>query len=212
MSSLFSTENIVFVLMSFEGPDKYSLVGGLGTRIMELARVISEENYKVHTFFVGDPYLPENTTIGNITYHRKCKNISSESSGIYDREAEKIGLKNVKAIHGRAEDLARKPEYREQFDLCVSRAVANLSTLSEYCIPFIHRDGIFIPYKSGTIEEEIQNSEKALRILKGKIEKVCSYSLPENAGERTFIIIRKEGETPKKFPRKAGLPSKEPIT
>ncbi len=90
MSSLFSTENIVFVLMSFEGPDKYSLVGGLGTRIMELARVISEENYKVHTFFVGDPYLPENTTIGNITYHRKCKNISSESSGIYDREKEKI--------------------------------------------------------------------------------------------------------------------------
>ena len=75
MSSLFSTENIVFVLMSFEGPDKYSLVGGLGTRIMELARVISEENYKVHTFFVGDPYLPETTNIGNTTFYRKCRNI-----------------------------------------------------------------------------------------------------------------------------------------
>ena len=90
MSSLFSTENIVFVLMSFEGPDKYSLVGGLGTRIMELARVISEENYKVHTFFVGDPYLPENTSIGNINFYRQCQNISRESSGIYDREKDKI--------------------------------------------------------------------------------------------------------------------------
>ena len=126
-------------------------------------------------------------------------------------ETEKLGLKNVNAIHGRAEDLARNLEYREQFDLCVSRAVANLSTLSEYCIPFIHISGFFIPYKSGIVEEEVQMSAKAMQIFKSKIEDIVHYSLPENAGERTLLLIRKEGPTPKKYPRKAGLPSKEPI-
>ena len=126
-------------------------------------------------------------------------------------ETEKLGLKNVNAVHGRAEDLAKEPEYREVFDLCVSRAVANLSTLSEYCIPFIHNGGFFIPYKSGNVEEEIKMSAKAMQIFKSKIEKVFQYSLPENAGERTLLLIKKEGSIPKKYPRKAGLPSKEPI-
>ena len=126
-------------------------------------------------------------------------------------EAQKLGLKNISAVHGRAEDLARDPEFREKFDFCVSRAVANLSTLAEYCIPFIHIDGFFIPYKSGNIEQEIGKSGKALQILKGTIEKICHYSLPEDAGERTLVVIRKEGQTPKKYPRKAGLPSKDPI-
>ena len=126
-------------------------------------------------------------------------------------EAKILGLKNINAVHGRAEDLARNPEFREKFDICVSRAVANLSTLAEYCIPFIHIDGFFIPYKSGNVEEEIGKSEKALQILKGTIERICHYSLPEDAGERTLVFIRKDGKTPKKYPRKAGLPSKEPI-
>ena len=126
-------------------------------------------------------------------------------------ETGKLGLKNINAIHGRAEDLARNLDFREKFDLCVSRAVANLSTLAEYCIPFIHINGFFIPYKSGNVEEEIGRSGKALQVLKGTIEKICHYSLPEDAGERTLIVIRKEEQTPKKYPRKAGLPSKEPI-
>ena len=126
-------------------------------------------------------------------------------------ETDKLGLRNVSAVHGRAEDLARDPEFREKFDLCVSRAVANLSTLTEYCIPFIHNRGFFIPYKSGNVDEEIEKSEKALQILKGTVERICHYSLPEDAGERTLVMIRKEGQTPKKYPRKAGLPSKEPI-
>ncbi len=126
-------------------------------------------------------------------------------------ESEKLGLTNINAVHGRAEDLARNPEFREKYDLCISRAVANLSTLAEYCIPFIHINGCFIPYKSGNVEEEIEKSEKALQILKGNLERICHYSLPEDAGERTLVIIRKQGQTPKKYPRKAGLPSKEPI-
>ena len=126
-------------------------------------------------------------------------------------ETERLGLRNIHAVHGRAEDLARNPVFREKFDLCVSRAVANLSTLAEYCIPFIHNNGFFIPYKSGNVEEEIRQSEKALKVLKGKLEELYRYTLPEDAGERTLVLIRKDGETPKKYPRKAGLPSKEPI-
>ena len=126
-------------------------------------------------------------------------------------ETEKLGLKNVNAVHGRAEDLAKDQSYREGFDLCVSRAVANLSTLSEYCIPFIHINGFFIPYKSGNVEDEILQSSRALKILKSKMEKTIHYSLPEGAGERTLLLIKKEDTTPKKYPRKAGLPSKEPI-
>ena len=126
-------------------------------------------------------------------------------------ETEKLGLKNVNAVHSRAEDLAKDQSYREGFDLCVSRAVANLSTLSEYCIPFIHINGFFIPYKSGNVEDEILQSSRALKILKGKMEKTIHYSLPEGAGERTLLMIKKEDTTPKKYPRKAGRPSKEPI-
>ena len=127
-------------------------------------------------------------------------------------ETEKLGLKNINAVHGRAEDLARNPEFRDNYDICVSRAVANLSTLTEYCLPFIHIGGFFIPYKSGNVEEEIDKSVKALQVLKGKVERIFHYSLPEDAGERTLIKIRKEGQTPNKYPRRAGLPSKEPIS
>ena len=112
-------------------------------------------------------------------------------------ETEKLGLKNVNAVHSRAEELAKDQSYREGFDLCVSRAVANLSTLSEYCIPFIHINGFFIPYKSGNVEDEILQSSRALKILKGKMEKTIHYSLPEGAGERTLLLIKKEDTTPK---------------
>ena len=129
-----------------------------------------------------------------------------------EEECGKLGLRNVTAIHGRAEDLARKQEYREQFDLCVSRAVANLSTLSEYCIPFVKEGGFFIPYKSGEIRQEADNARTALKLLGGTFEEEIRFSLPEEEGERTLLKIRKTGLTPKKFPRKAGLPSKEPLS
>ena len=129
-----------------------------------------------------------------------------------EEECGKLGIENVTAIHGRAEDLARKPEYRERFDLCVSRAVANLSTLSEYCLPFVKEGGYFIPYKSGEIRQEAENARTALKLLGGTLEKEIRFSLPEEEGERTLLKIRKTGLTPKKFPRKAGLPSKEPLS
>jgi 16S rRNA (guanine527-N7)-methyltransferase len=122
-----------------------------------------------------------------------------------------LDLKNITAIHGRAEDYARQKNYRENFDLCVSRAVAGLSTLSEYCIPFVKPYGCFISYKSGKIEEELEKSGKAVRILGGRIENQIKFYLADQNIERSFVIIRKERNTPKKYPRKAGLPSKEPI-
>ena len=100
---------------------------------------------------------------------------------------------------------------RETFDLCVSRAVANLSTLSEYCIPFVKRNGLFISYKSEKIMEEYENAKSAIRLLGGRYENQIEFYLPESDIYRNLFLIRKEKLTPSKFPRKAGLPSKDPI-
>ncbi len=125
---------------------------------------------------------------------------------------EELGLEDVVTLHGRAEDYARKEEYREQFDLCVSRAVANLSTLSEYCLPYVKKGGLFIPYKSGNIDAELKQSEKAISILGGKLKDTVKFELPGTEIGRSFVKIGKVKNTGKKFPRKAGLPSKEPIS
>lgn len=124
---------------------------------------------------------------------------------------EKLGLSKIRTIHGRAEDYAKQKEYREQFDLCVSRAVANLSTLSEYCLPYVKIGGRFIPYKSGKIDEEVKQAEKAVKILGGKIMDVVKFQLGDTDMERSFVLIDKKVATGKKYPRKAGLPAKEPI-
>jgi len=122
-----------------------------------------------------------------------------------------LGLENIETIHGRAEDFAKKADYRENFDLCVSRAVANLATLSEYCIPYVRKDGMFVPYKSGEIDEELEQSKKAVHVLGGKIIDVVKFQLPGSDIGRSFVKIKKLQNTAKKYPRKAGLPSKEPI-
>jgi len=123
----------------------------------------------------------------------------------------KLDLREIHTIHGRAEEYARKPEYREQFDLCVSRAVANLSVLSEYCIPYIRIGGIFVPYKSGEIDEEVAASRKAVDILGGQIDHVEKFQLPDTDIHRSFVFINKIKNTQKKYPRKAGTPAKEPL-
>ena len=122
-----------------------------------------------------------------------------------------LGLTEIRTIHGRAEEYARKEEYREQFDLCVSRAVANLSTLSEYCLPYIQVGGIFVPYKSGEIDDEVEHSKKAVMILGGNIKDVMKFELPGTDIHRSFVLIHKEQHTQKKYPRKAGIPAKEPL-
>ncbi len=124
---------------------------------------------------------------------------------------EMLGLTKINTVHGRAEDYAKQKEYRESFDFCVSRAVANLSTLSEYCIPFVKQGGCFISYKSGNVDQELIQAEKAVKILGGQREEVVRFSLADTDMDRSFVVIRKAKPTPKKYPRKAGLPSKEPL-
>lgn len=117
----------------------------------------------------------------------------------------------IDAFHGRAEDFAGKKEYREGFDLCVSRAVANLSTLSEYCLPFVKKEGYFISYKSEKIAEELADAGKAIDILGGSFTKQEMFSLPSSDISRCLLLIKKIKHTPSRYPRKSGLPSKEPI-
>jgi len=123
----------------------------------------------------------------------------------------KLKLTNIIAIHGRAEDFGQNLEYRESFDLCVSRAVAKLSLLSEYCIPYVKTGGYFIPYKSGHIIEELDSAKNALEILGAVIENTKELMLPFSDIERTLVVIHKTDETPKKYPRRAGKPSKAPL-
>ncbi len=122
-----------------------------------------------------------------------------------------LELEDIHTIHGRAEDFARQTDYREQFDLCVSRAVANLSTLSEYCIPYVKVGGFFVSYKSGDVQDELANAKTAVSVLGGTQNKPIIFQLPGSDISRSFIKIKKIKPTGKKFPRKAGLPSKEPI-
>lgn len=122
-----------------------------------------------------------------------------------------LELKNIEAIHGRAEDYARQEKYREKYDVCVSRAVANLSTLSEYSLPFVKIGGYFISYKAENIEEEIEKSKNVVILLGGDINEVVKFSLPDTDIKRALIIIKKEKPTNKKYPRRSGIPSKEPL-
>lgn len=122
---------------------------------------------------------------------------------------ERLGLKKINAVHARAEELGKNKDYREKFDLCVSRAVANLASLSEYCIPFVNEGGMFISYKSGEIEDEVEQSKKAVSILGGSISQVYKFDLYEQ--KRSFVLIQKKKKTPKAYPRKAGTPTKLPL-
>ena len=128
-----------------------------------------------------------------------------------DEVISQLSLKGVTTIHGRAEDGGRNPKLREQFDVSVSRAVADLAVLSEYNLPFVKIGGYFVAYKSGDVDAEVEKSKKAVSILGGVIEKVDKFTLPETDIERSLVYIKKIKSTGKKYPRKAGLPSKEPL-
>lgn len=124
---------------------------------------------------------------------------------------DQIGLSGISAIHGRAEDYAKPDKLREHFDVCVSRAVANLSTLSEYCLPYVKKGGFFVSYKSEKVQEESEKAKRAIQILGGEVYKQEEFTLPDSDIYRNLFVIKKVDITPKKYPRKAGLPSKESI-
>ena len=122
-----------------------------------------------------------------------------------------LGIKNITLVHGRAEDAARTKEHREKYDLCVSRAVSNLATLSEYCLPFIKVGGYLLAYKGPGAEEEVKEASKALKILGGSLVDIRETSMEEYGLDHKILVIKKEKNTPKAYPRKAGTPLKEPL-
>lgn len=128
-----------------------------------------------------------------------------------NRVIELLDLKKITAVHARAEEAARKAEYREQFDFCVSRAVARLATLSEFCIPFVKPGGYFISYKAGDCLEECNEAKKAISVLGGKLISAKEALLPDTEIARTFVMIQKEKNTPEKYPRGQGKPVKQPL-
>lgn len=122
-----------------------------------------------------------------------------------------LGLTKITAVHGRAEETALKPEYREKYDFCVSRAVARLVSLAEFCLPFVKQGGYFVPYKSGEIQVELQEAKFAVRELGGEIINTQEFQLPNSDIHRTLIQIKKIKQTPKKYPRAGGKPLKQPL-
>jgi len=130
---------------------------------------------------------------------------------IIDELAEELGIKNITLVHGRAEDAARAKEHREKYDLCVSRAVSNLATLSEYCLPFIKVGGYLLAYKGPGAEEEVKEAAKALKTLGGSLVDIRETSMEEYGLDHRILVIKKVRNTPKAYPRKAGTPLKEPL-
>ena len=124
---------------------------------------------------------------------------------------EALELDEVTAIHGRAEEAGRNKKYREKFDLCVSRAVAHLSVLSEYCIPLVREAGDFISYKSGNVQEELKEAQGAVKLLGGSLRDKVDFKVPNSDMSRSLIRIEKKHATPGKYPRKSGTPGKSPL-
>ena len=128
-----------------------------------------------------------------------------------DEVINQLGLTDINTIHGRAEDFAKPDKLREKYDLCVSRAVANLSTLSEYCLPFVKLGGSFISYKSEKLSEELESAKKAIFVLGGKFNNQIDFTLDDGKIYRNLVVINKLQKTPKQYHRKAGTASKSPI-
>jgi 16S rRNA (guanine527-N7)-methyltransferase len=196
--------NLTRIVEFNEVVEKHFVDSMMGAAYLDMSGIASVIDIGTGAGFPGIPL--------KILYpHIKLTMIDSVSKKIsfINEAAEKISLENVKALHVRAEDLARDPMYREKYDLCVSRAVANLSTLSEYALPFVKVGGVFLAYKSDQCEEEIKSSKNAVSMLGGEFGKINQFSI--FGFGRTIIEIRKVKKTMRTYPRKAGVPSKKPL-
>ncbi|NYF25544.1 16S rRNA (guanine(527)-N(7))-methyltransferase RsmG [Sporosarcina sp. JAI121] len=125
--------------------------------------------------------------------------------------AEELQLENVHFVHARAEDFGQNPKYREKFDIVTARAVARLSVLAELCVPLVKKGGIFIAMKGSAADDELGDAKKALSVLGATIKEEHSFTLPMEDSERNIFVFDKEKVTPKKYPRKPGVPNKSPI-
>lgn len=130
---------------------------------------------------------------------------------IIEELCQEAGIANVTTVHARAEELARNTNYRERYDLCVSRAVANMAVLAEYCLPFIKPGGYLFAYKGSEAEAEVRQASGAISLLGGKAEEIREGNLREFGIDHKVVVIKKVSNTPSKYPRKPGTPTKEPL-
>ena len=147
----------------------------------------------------------------DIWHHAELGYKEVRTAGKYCEWMKKLGLENVDCVHMRAEDGGADKNLRESFDLCISRAVANLAVLSEYCLPFVRVGGTFISMKGPDVEEEVNEAKKAIKVLGGEIKAIKKMEIPETDIVHSLIFIEKVKPTPSKYPRKAGKAKKEPI-
>ena len=198
--------NLTAITQPMEVVEKHYLDSLLVVHHVDLSRAISVLDMGTGAGFPG---IPLKIVFPHL--HVTLADSLNKRILFLDEVIDACGLTGIDTVHGRAEDLGRNNNYREQYDLVVSRAVANLSTLSEYCLPLVREEGLFVSYKSAEIEEELKTAQKAIRLLGGLQSRVEKDTIPGTALERSFVIIQKNQKTPAKFPRKAGMPGKEPI-
>ena len=122
-----------------------------------------------------------------------------------------LGLEGVRCYHDRAETFGQNPDHRAAYDIVTARAVARMSVLSELCVPLVKKGGYFVAMKAASSQEELDDAKAAIATLGGKVEEDCAFELPKEEGERHIILIKKTKETPKKYPRKPGIPNKKPL-
>ncbi|MBE0451151.1 MAG: 16S rRNA (guanine(527)-N(7))-methyltransferase RsmG [Clostridia bacterium] len=157
----------------------------------------------------GFPAIP--IKIMNPSVHMTCLDALNKRIGFIQMVNNELAIDHMELVHGRAEDYGQNPFYREKYDFAVSRAVAELRLLLEYVMPFVKVNGYFIAYKSLKSKSELDDAENALKLLNSELIEIKQFQLPERYGERDMLIIRKNGNISKKYPRKAGVPKKSPL-
>lgn len=173
---------------------------------------VIEKNQRIIDIGTGGGFPGIPLKIYNDTLSFTLLDSLKKRKNFLDTVIEQLNLTNTIAIHGRAEELARKDEHREKYDIAMSRAVAPMQTLLEYCLPFVKVGGYFIAMKGPNYEEELSLSKGAIKILGGVIDNIISYKLPNEYGDRTLIVIKKIKATPYRFPRAGGKPRSKPLT
>lgn len=156
----------------------------------------------------GFPGIPVKIVYPNLEV--KLLDSLQKRIGFLNEVIERLDLKNISAVHSRAEEMGQQKDYREMYDISTARAVANLPVLLEYCLPFVKVGGYFIAMKGSSVDE-LGSSKKALDELGGKIEEVMEFNLPFSDIKRNVVVVKKFRHTPTKYPRKSGKPSKDPL-
>lgn len=172
---------------------------------------VIEKNQKIIDIGTGGGFPGIPLKIYNDTLSFTLLDSLKKRINFLDIVTSELNLSNLENLHGRAEEIARKEEYREKYDIATSRAVANLQTLLEYCLPFVKVGGYFIAMKGPNYKEELKESKGAINILGGVLDQVIEYELPLSLGQRSLIIIKKVKATPHRFPRSGGKPKSKPL-